>query len=69
MHFYVREVGRPHPFHNLPYHYERDAQNRADELNRLEARKEDGTKYEVVTSLQLSIEEDRAFKYQDADEY
>jgi len=68
MHFYVREIGRTNPFHNIPYQFERDAQGRADELNRWEARKEDGTKYEVVSSLQLSIEEDRADKYRQLDD-
>lgn len=69
MQFFIREVAATHPFHNIPYQNETDANGRRDELNRNEARKENGTVYEVVTSTQLAAEEDRRFKYQDADEY
>lgn len=69
MHFFVREVAARHPFHTLPYQNETDATARKDELNRAEARKEDGTVYEVVTSLTLAKEDDLEFKYRDADEY
>jgi hypothetical protein len=66
--FMIREVGRKHPFHSLAYNFSDTAQNRCDELNRLEARKEDGTKYEVVSTLQLAIEEDRDEKYRQLDD-
>ena len=69
MHFFIREVAARHPFHVLPYHYEIDAKHHCDELNRSEARKENGTVYEVVSSLKLAIEEDIEFKYQDANEW
>jgi hypothetical protein len=68
MQFFIREVAARHPFHVIPYPLEKDAIARKDELNRAEARKEDGTVYEVVTSAKLAAEEDREFKYRDADE-
>jgi hypothetical protein len=68
MHFYVREVAAIHPFHNIPYQNETDATARKDELNKAESRKEDVTVYEVVSSLTLSIEEDRREKYRQFDD-
>lgn len=68
MAFWVREVGKKTPFHSIPYQFERDAIGRKDELNRWEARKEDGTVYEVVSDVRLSSEEDRAWKYRGEDD-
>ena len=69
MKFYIREVAARHPFHTIPYLKIEDANRRKDELNRFEARKEDGTVYEVVSDLTLAVEEDREFKYRDANEW
>lgn len=68
MHFYIREVASTHPIANSQYNFSDTAQQRCNELNHLENLKEDGTVYEVVSSLTLAVEEDRHEKYRQLDD-